>query len=449
VVVSERLLMPLEIRGLGTVEVESLNSYLYRLAYFHGVTVSELLEQVKNWYKKRLPLSDEWISRAGSGGGVEVYVRPNNGTRNVVKIITEATGVDGLEATTLLSFSEVFPHPFRFFSCQIKWCPFCMREESMKGIGYFKLIWMITGADYCNIHNVKLISTCSKCGKRISGYGYIGKLYVCRNCGSDLFDIPITETTYIESWDAESDMHNTIRYLSDNPAFVFKLDDYHKSLKYFNDLGCFSRASGLYDHTIKYIRQKNVFDIEAKILRRNYNKSLKYTPSLLEARRLAAIQKVDLLDLLLGNTDQFVSLDQSHYELNILNEFLPYKKKSNLKYNEMLDRLHDLMKQYKDTPKPLKFYAESLGVSSSCLKHRYKTLSQRILRTYKLWKEQDALDKRVQVQKEIINYMQLNPSVLSKQKIVNDLLKRKEFPKYMFREEVDKIFDTMMSKSSD
>ena len=167
------LLMPLEIRGLGTPDIESFPSYLHRLACMHEVTVAALLRRVTAWYQEKYPQKKICFSKPGSAGDLSVFVRPNQGTNDLVQMFSEAVGNYDLKGTTFLALNEVIVRTAKIFSKKMRWCPFCMKKSEInKDSGYFKLMWAVESITYCPQHNARLRDSCPCCGKSQGGYGY-------------------------------------------------------------------------------------------------------------------------------------------------------------------------------------------------------------------------------------------------------------------------------------
>ena len=117
-------LMPLEIRGLGSQDVESLPSYLHRLADAHEVSVSALIKYTAEWFYKKYPDKQlfQYQSKPNSQGDISVFVRPNEVTASLVEILTEATGNLDIKGTTFLALHGALDRSSSVFSKQVRWC---------------------------------------------------------------------------------------------------------------------------------------------------------------------------------------------------------------------------------------------------------------------------------------------------------------------------------------
>jgi hypothetical protein len=84
------------------------------------------------------------------------------------------------------------------FNKHKKYCPECLEE-----IYAHKLIWQVDEVNSCNIHKVRLISSCWNCNKQIPILPSIPLLCKCPYCNSDLRNAPRIETIF-SSYDLRS-----------------------------------------------------------------------------------------------------------------------------------------------------------------------------------------------------------------------------------------------------
>lgn len=150
----------LEPMGMGTPFIESLSSYLTRLAKAHNVKVNTLVYmQIKDFFQK------EHLKDSKNFGGISKYINSNgNTTKNIVDAIKVATRREDLSKLTLLSFSEIFrTKPIKE---KKSWCPKCLKNFKASSTIYEPLIWYIRFIEYCPIHKMKLLETCTVCGKK-------------------------------------------------------------------------------------------------------------------------------------------------------------------------------------------------------------------------------------------------------------------------------------------
>ena len=153
-------LFSLPMLGQGTADVESLSSYVLRLAYEHGVSAGTLLSGI-------FEASGQGgrTARPGLGGrrGIETLSRVNSFSKGLRVQLSEAIGQD------------FFCLPLHFLDKQVyqistdiggfRWCPECFAEMSQVGAPrYIKQLWHMVAVIHCPLHRTPLVGTCPNCG---------------------------------------------------------------------------------------------------------------------------------------------------------------------------------------------------------------------------------------------------------------------------------------------
>lgn len=170
----------LEPIGIGTLLVESLSSYIVRLAAAHMLPVSALLRDV---IAVRLPNADHHLD---GQIGRQAIIKNMNGmgvtTSSVVDVVEELTGRTNLSDLTMLPFSWVVS-PHFLVSSDSRWCPYCLEEQRMNGTPvYFPLMWSLH--NWCIVHGRSLASACPHCHYRspvIASRAVAGYCSRCQN----------------------------------------------------------------------------------------------------------------------------------------------------------------------------------------------------------------------------------------------------------------------------
>ncbi len=150
--------------GIGTPHVESLTSYVSRLAIAHSVSTGTLLAiEVGPLIKTNYLTNTKSI--------VAIYgqesVRALNGTRSgaaqLVHALEKLTLRTDLRFLTMLSWAEVFP-VLGLLKHEQAWCPICLQEwlENKKEI-YLPLLWTLNVVKVCLYHHQPLESQCPHC----------------------------------------------------------------------------------------------------------------------------------------------------------------------------------------------------------------------------------------------------------------------------------------------
>ncbi len=170
--------------GLNTPFIESLTSYVIRLAEEHCVITGTLIGKVIT-----PTLDKHYLNRAASRGGGGLYKNAtslngvSSGTKDLVDAVESLTLRNDLITTTLLNWSKVLPTR-GLLRKHKAWCPLCIEEWLLNGKSIYEpLIWFINESDICLIHRVILETTCQNCFKKISTLSRNVRHGYCSNCG--------------------------------------------------------------------------------------------------------------------------------------------------------------------------------------------------------------------------------------------------------------------------
>jgi hypothetical protein len=149
--------------GINSVNIESLRSYIGRIAQAHSLKTNDFISQIliteinNILYKEN---SEIFYGRAGSINGF------SNFTEECIKSLECLTTCNNLSCLTLIKWKDIFHHP-NIFHRYLRWCSSCLEEfrESSNEI-YEPLLWSISIVEYCPNHRKPLNSICPSCGKR-------------------------------------------------------------------------------------------------------------------------------------------------------------------------------------------------------------------------------------------------------------------------------------------
>jgi hypothetical protein len=151
------LLLPLEPIGIGTPFVESLTSYVSRLAEVHAVRVSDLVGYV---LAKYAPCDGPIVSartrdcRMGSGfhPGAHSINGVSDDARRWIVAVETATNRTSLRFLTLSPLKQVFCRQSLFRKIQA-WCPACFEDWRQSGsLLYLPLLWALRMVSVCVKH---------------------------------------------------------------------------------------------------------------------------------------------------------------------------------------------------------------------------------------------------------------------------------------------------------
>ena len=167
--------------GIGTHTVESLTSYLTRLASSHTVTVGALLEyEVARLINKKYGAASlQSISRLR--GAVNSM---GSMTRDLVCALEQLTMQQNLHLLTMLSFADIVPSRNLFQDVR-SWCPHCFQEWHERGdILYEPLLWSLKPVKYCLTHQTALVDKCPNCQQHNPPFSGKSQLGYCSRCHS-------------------------------------------------------------------------------------------------------------------------------------------------------------------------------------------------------------------------------------------------------------------------
>lgn len=162
-------LPPLELRGLGTSAVESLDHYLARLTWTCGVRVCDVL--------------------VGQGSGmppVSAICGPGYVYLSRIADLKRATGVDSLHCGTVYNLGRVTERGLRGLAQrERRWCPVCFSDWD-HGTSYELLAWHFHLVVRCPLHDCILVGKCQRCGQAQGRRTSYPSRRNCVHCGSSL-----------------------------------------------------------------------------------------------------------------------------------------------------------------------------------------------------------------------------------------------------------------------
>lgn len=166
--------------GLGTGLVESLTSYLTRLAYAHGVTVEELAAA------EIAPLANKSAKAARAKFSLDSYSLNGMETWTALTLdaLTRLTLQDDLALLTMLPWNKMLSRQ-NLLRRQLAWCPACYTQWQNSGqTFYIPLIWTLKPVLLCPEHLQPLRDRCpySDCGRQLRLINSRIKLGFCPYC---------------------------------------------------------------------------------------------------------------------------------------------------------------------------------------------------------------------------------------------------------------------------
>jgi len=176
-------LFPIEPCGVGTREVESFDSYYYRLAKYHSMSPCQLARFLSQWQPgleqcKAVRYKSFEASLCGVSSTTQCYL----------DAVSRCTGVRGLDRTTLIPLEPIVsPSLQHSLKPSRAWCPACYRDSEIgQEMIYDRLVWCLLAVNRCPFHNILLHTNCPSCHSRQPHVSGVSSLVNCRTCGKTL-----------------------------------------------------------------------------------------------------------------------------------------------------------------------------------------------------------------------------------------------------------------------
>jgi hypothetical protein len=169
----------LEPIGIGTSIVESLTSYIVRLAKAHNVRVHELIKHIINLLLE--PKSKNVYKTNIKNRSFEKYLIGTGGfTIRFIDNLEKLTSRTDLSYLTFTPWSGILTT--NNISTYKSWCTKCLSKMKSNGILYCPLLWNLSYVNVCPIHNIRLNKTCPVCGKTQTKLNI--NIANCKNCNA-------------------------------------------------------------------------------------------------------------------------------------------------------------------------------------------------------------------------------------------------------------------------
>jgi hypothetical protein len=395
----------LEPVGVGTPLVESLTSYMCRLAAAHSWRVSTLCayELQPHLGMPFLFATTESMPATFSSRRMfnvsPALVSTSNAAAKFVDALEHLTKRQDLRFLTLLSWDYLLPR--RYLIRKFKaWCPDCYQEllESGRTV-YEPLLWAIAAVEICSRHRKSLVSRCPHCGRQTTYVRSRSRVGYCPWC---------------EKWLGGSTNPDTADRLNiGKPDFDFQfwvVDSVGQLLASTSTLqvmpeqeNIVKSISVIIDSIYQGVTSRLAKDIgrcKASVFgwRNGKNK-----PSLVEMLVVSYNAGISLRDFLYAEgaikSGQFI-LQISSSKKNPKRTFTTPRK--------LLDRIsvESMLKQYLEpgvVPLPLCEVSKRMGYGTKLLRRYYPALSKRISQRFLRHLKQSRRQRRVDFFNEIVS----------------------------------------------
>lgn len=381
-------LLPLELLGWGTSDVESLPSYMLRSAYWHGVSGSMFIRHVLDISEHKFKSNDTW--RLGKDGLITL-ARVNLLSRVTRQTLRDSTGHE--TSCEPLDFLE---RHVRDIGCEIggfRWCPECFAE--MERIGaplYFKQIWHMRAVIRCPVHRVCLLDRCDKCGsaqESLSARLLVGS---CVNCSQPLSKRKheLVPADIAPSWDCAAHDILEIFERASRPGMVGKgmcnLSDFVRAVEEF----------------LKRENKKPQVCPEVRKFVEKYARNWKTHCRLISLRRLAYLMNLTLFQVL-ACAHHVNPMLLTTVNLDHLPEHLELRKKTFRHHEEIFQKIVKYLEE-QENPPTLKQVAEYANVSTGYLSHRFHNLAKKIVENHRDHEERRRLKDRQNAQSAAVGF---------------------------------------------
>lgn len=201
--------------GEGTGEIESLSSYLVRLANAHGVPLSRFFFFTEPQARR------QQLLRGILAGSMDIYNRPNQTAEHMIDWLA-THGPISEDRLRRLSFAGLMPgirRDTKGVKTLLRWCPLCFAEaEAADSPPYLRLAWSPKVVTFCPVHRLLLIDRCVECGARQRVARVPLEFRRCSDCQKPLSIIPVHDVLSCTPDHATCDLLALIEYLATTPG---------------------------------------------------------------------------------------------------------------------------------------------------------------------------------------------------------------------------------------
>ncbi len=165
-------------------DVESLSSYLARLARAHVIDIKRLILELRNVYRV-----EKGLHRTVSSNNLLGLNSVNKANRSLVLGLYKCTGNKNVKYLSLFALDNIINYSY-VVKKSVFWCPHCLYFKRLNNNTiYVKLIWQMNIVMYCEKHNTCLENQCPSCSNTMDFFYKVG---YCNHCNSFLGHINVT-----------------------------------------------------------------------------------------------------------------------------------------------------------------------------------------------------------------------------------------------------------------
>ncbi|MGG6295175.1 TniQ family protein [Leptolyngbya sp. AN02str] len=355
--------------GIGTPYVESLSSYIRRIARSHclypGTIIYDEIAPLSCRKSQQLNSVFNTLGRAVNGLGATA--------KDFVQALETLTLRKDLHLLTLIPLAEVF-HARKLSRLNQAWCPMCYEHwQSTNQEIYDPLLWTIEAVSICPIHYHPLVDTCPHCKQSFYPLDGFSNPGYCPNCGQWLGTISSYKEQELKAEEVEkqvwfaTSLGDVFAILSDLQGMISKDKVVAKLAEYINktadgNIVKFSRLLGFSPGTATHWLTKRHF------------------PSLISLLEISFYFKSSLTNILTGLCEESNLVTGGIVPDQAKTTVIGTKGRSQFS-TEQLEELQAYLQQVLesgDSALPLKEVAKHLGTTSNTLHKYFPTLCDAI-----------------------------------------------------------------------
>ena len=375
-------------QGQGTADVESLPSYVLRLAYEHGVSAGVLLSTL--W--DDLSYRGARHQTIGGRSGIEGLARVNSRSLGVRFYLSGITGQD--LSCRPLDFLENRVYMISTEIGGFRWCPECLSEMSQVGVPrYIKQLWHMTAVTHCPLHRSLLVEVCPKCDSEQVSMRYDIQIGWCGKCRHSL-------STRKKSLTPD-DIQPSWKCISYDILEVF--EETARGDKTGSDIHLYHRAgaSMLRDY-IKFMAFDHKLPPEFKPFLEEYARNPFQFWRLTTMRRLAYLLNVSLYQLLSNDHESL----PFPYELSAIKNMpaqIKPRKKVVRNHKQEYQKIVALI-EAQTAPPSLKRLAKLANVSVGYMEYRFPSLVRKVVDESQAYLRNEKLSRQYRAQEAAIRF---------------------------------------------
>jgi hypothetical protein len=425
-------LFPIRLIGAGTADVESFATYLWRLAEAHQVTLGRLVRSVLAGSAFEEVISSSTVSDKTIRDPINYYIRPVESTTRAVTAFAEATGQWNLRAGTFLALSAALDRCMNTFTKYPRWCPDCLAEfDQADGEPYLKLVWQVAPISSCPTHGKPLQAQCPHCRRHQDSYGFRPRCSICVRCGGSLSVASDQSAASSYAQVDGTDICELIERMGADPKYDFPAGGVRRVASELFDRA-WERADDL--RLWKLIPRDEcltIIDGSAPI-------------TLGTARRFAYRVGIRLCDLLEGQLAETTGVLDPTWTADLPPAMRPRRKAMRHDRIKLLKALETAIRtSARERPPTLRNVADSVGVSTGCLRYHFPYEAESVIRRDKEWKGEERHRKKVEARAAVLAELanSTSESTYSRKGLLREIRKRTGLPKTVVRHEIAVAMD--------